>query len=191
MSCTPELRKLELRLGFMTSVASGGLNAGLLFYAGVKDWDPKVWFPVIIFCVGLLGHALDILLAKRCFGTWTTPSRNVILGFTPSDVGKRVVWYLRSLVSMSFVRHLMLALLDALVVGKLTEITSERMDRAGFKVASKLRDPLIAVFIGLITFNLYVNVLRFAWVYETEPDLSITVIVSMWLVGVIYFQLDQ
>ena len=85
-----------------------------------------------------------------------------------------------------------MSLLDALVVGTLTEMVTERLDRRGVWSAKKwLRDPLIALFIGMITFNLYVNVLRFAWVYSNDPNISITVIVSMWLLGVMYYQLDS
>lgn len=192
MSCTPSLQKKELRWGFLTSILSGGTNAAALFYAGYKGWDPKVSYPLIMFVVGLFGHALDILIAKRCFGDWRNPGQVNILGYTAADFARRVAWYARSLVSMSFVRHLMLAMLDALVVGKLTEIATEKLDAHRAWVDQKwIRDPLVATFIGLITFNLYVNVLRFAWVYNSDPNLSITVIVSMWLVGVMYYQLDS
>ena len=192
MSCTPEIQKAELRWGFLTSLVSGGLNAAVLFYAGFKGWDPQVSYPVIMFTVGLLGHALDILVAKRCFGGWRDPSKVRILGYSSRDFARRLAWYGRSLVSMSFVRHLMVALLDALVVGKLTEITTDRLDRGKVWTSHKwIRDPLVATFIGLITFNLYVNVLRFAWVYQNDPNISVTVIVSMWLLGVMYYQLDD
>lgn len=192
MSCTPQLRKKELRWGFLTSIASGGINAGSLFYASSRGWDTRTAFPVIIFCVGLIGHAMDILIAKRCFSGWKDPDKVEIYGYGPYDWGRRAAWYGRSLVSMSFVRHLMIALLDALVVGKLTEISTSKLDESGGLswISKKLRDPLVATFIGLITFNLYVNVLRFAWVYQSDPDVIITIMVSVWLVFVVYYQLD-
>lgn len=192
MSCTPQIRKSELQWGVLTSLLSGGLNAAILFYASFQEWDTRVAYPTIMFSVGLLGHALDVIFAKRCFGEWGNPAKVNILGYTSADFGSRVAWYLRSLVSMSFVRHLMVALLDALVVGKLTEIATARLDRGNLYTKQKrIRDPLVATFIGLITFNLYVNVLRFAWVYQNDPNISITVIVSMWLLGVIYYHLDS
>lgn len=193
MSCTPQLRKQELRWGFLTSLFSGGINTGALFYASNRGWDPKTTFPLIMFTVGLIGHAMDIIIAKRCFHSWSNSNVVEKYGYSPPDLRKRVLWYGKSLISMSFVRHLMVALLDALVVGKLTEIASKKLDgrvKTEKRVSNKWRDPLIATFIGLITFNLYVNVLRFSWVYQTDPDILVTVAVSMWLVFVMYYQLD-
>ena len=175
----------------MTSIASGGLTAALLFLAGYRGWGKQA-FPLISFSVGLLGHASDILIAKRCFSDWRDPGKVSILGFSARHWGKRVAWYLRSLASMSFARHLMVSAVDSLVVGRLTTIACRHLDRAEVMTKRKwLRDPLVAVFVGLVTFNLYVNVLRFSWVYQSDPNVAITVLMTMWLIGVIYYQLDD
>lgn len=183
MSCTPELSKTELRLGLATSVVTGMVNAGLQVSASHAGLDPRVAVPVTLFSLGLVGHALDILLAKRCFPVWSGSGEVEVLGLGPRDFGRRAAWYGRSLLSMSFARYLLLSLLDTLVVSRLSQVATRKLDEYGLLVGQRVyRDPLVVLMIGLITFNLYVNVLRFAWVYESSPNLSLTVILSLWMV---------
>lgn len=188
MSCTPKLRRTELRWGVLTSVLTGGAGVALVLYGGQREW-PAPALPFVMFGVSLASHFLDIVVAKRCFGEWG--GRKVsVLGFTRPDMLKRLAWYGRSLVSMSFVRFVMIGLLDSLVVARLSEIAGKKLDEWRFGVGwRKLRDPLLVIFIGALTFNLYVNTLRFDWAYSNAPNQAITVLVCMWLVGVIYYQL--
>eukprot|EP00873_Tetraselmis_striata_P033806 jgi/Tetstr1/454070/TSEL_040989.t1 len=191
MSCTPQIRKLELTLGAVTSGVSGGLTAGLLFYGQHKGWDPDVSRPVTMFSMSVLAYALDVLFAKRCFQLWSNPDHVSVRGYGAADWGHRVLWFLRSLVSMVFVRHLALSLVDSLVISNVTEIASAKLDEMRLLLQNKWRDVAVTGIVSVITFNMYVNVIRFSWVYSTAPNITITILLSMWLLFVLYYQVGR
>lgn len=192
MSCTPEIRKKELRAGFLTSMAMGSVMSATLFYASHRGWNTDVAYPVIMFTTNVIGFALDILVAKRCFNSWSDPKTVEIYGYRGADWGRRAAWYGRSVLSMSFVRNLMLSLLDVLVISNLSKIAVHKLRGTWLaeRVPKKVLDPVVTILMGLLTFNLFVNALRFSWAYQSEPDTLVTVVLAMWLVFVLYFEFE-
>lgn len=187
MSCTPELKRAELRLGFVTSIFVGIVYAGTIATASYTGLNQKIAIPVVTFVMNMLGYGTDILIAKRCFNDWDDPSSVSILHFSREDFAERWRWFLRSFVSMMFIRNIVLSLLDALLVAKLSELTTTKLDEVDFMTDQKrVRNILVPLFVSLVTFNLFVNALRFAWVYQIDPDIGLTTLIMFWLVFVIF-----
>ena len=156
-----------------------------LVLSGVAGADPKITVPVFTFLTNILAYTTDILSSKICFEKWDSSGQIMLLHYSKSDMVCKFRWLLRSFVSMMFVRNVALALLDALIVGKLSEMARKKLDEAGILVDKKylwVRNAAVPLFITLVTFNLIMNSLRFAWVYEIEPDVGVTAIVGFWLI---------
>lgn len=185
MSCTPELRKTELRFGLYNSMVVGTIYVSAILIAGLSGADPKITVPVFTFVSNILAYTTDILASKICFEKWDDSGQIMLLNYSRSDMECKFRWLLRSFVSLMFVRNVALSLLDALIVGKLSEMARKKLDDAGILTGENylwIRNAAVPLFINLVTFNLVMNSLRFAWVYEIEPDVGITVIVGFWLI---------
>ena len=181
MSCTPELRNTELRYILYNSMIVGSVYVTTVVVSGLVGADPKLTVPLFTFLTNILAYATDILPSKICFEKWDEPGKIMILIFSRSDMGCKFRWLLRSFVSLMFVRNVALSLLDALVVGKLSEMARKKLDDAGIMTGEKylwIKNAAVPMFINIVTFNLIMNSLRFAWVYEIEPDIGITMIVG-------------
>jgi hypothetical protein len=178
MSCTPAMKRLELRYGLLTSVAvAGSMGAIVLTTSPAPDM-----YALVSFVFSIVSYLLDIVLAKRCFESWSGDGRVQVIGIKAGEFRDRLAWCGRSLLSMSFLRFLALALLDSLVINMLTKFATAKLDKLKVAVEHKRwRDPVVLFLIGAITFNLYVNVMRFTWVYTPTPSPMVTLIICMWL----------
>lgn len=188
MACTPEMRRTELRLGFLNSVVVGTIYVAATLTTGYAGLDQKIAVPVITFVTNLLSYVSDILLSKMCFEKWDEVGKVVILTFSKADASQKFRWLLRSFGSMMFVRNVVLSLLDALLVGKLSEMSRKALDEEKILSGPKyawVRNAFVTLAISVLTFNVIMNSLRFSWVYEIEPDISVTTIVAFWLVYMI------
>ena len=174
--------KAELIGGGVTSVAMGGVFAGLVF-AGEKLSGGAEWATTAArLATSLLGYSSDILFAKRCFHDASSDAV-IVYGYNRTGYIKRLKWLARSFFSLTFVKYVVVAVLDAIVTGKLVQTFKQALDKRDILTnKEKIRNTVIAVVVSGITFALYVNLLQFKWAYASgDNDLLITIILSMWL----------
>ena len=172
----------ELIGGGATSVAMGAIFAALVF-AGEKLAKGAEWVATAArLATSLLGYCSDILFAKRCFHD-ASSDVVIVYGYDRRGWNKRLKWLAKSFLTLTFVKYVVVAVLDSIVTGKLVQKFKQALDDKDILTKyEKLRNTALAVFVSGLTFALYVNLLQFKWVYSSgNNDLLITIILSMWL----------
>jgi hypothetical protein len=136
-----------------------------------------------------IGYIIDILFAKKCFIDHSTGVMN-LYKYTREGLVDRLKWLIRSFATLSFLKYGMLTLLDTLLVTKLLERTKRLMEDNKILVNHKaIRNAAASVIITSITFNLFVNILRFKWVYTSGPDdIILNTIIVMWMSLLFFYE---
>lgn len=163
--------------GIFTHLVSGGVVSGLnVFGIAGLGWSPERSGFVFAYLIGsVLSYSLDILFAKRDFRM-----RDGTVAFVPyGQLGRRAAWLMRSYAKKHFFRYVVAALLDTIVGLSLLRALITYMDRKRFLADWKWRDPLAAVAVGVVTFFLFANVLRFDWAYAESDNPVMNMIVLM------------
>lgn len=181
-SCTVAERRQELRRGGIASLVVGTLySAGTVATSYYAPERSAQVIPILSVFFSLVSYVADILFAKKCFKSFDSDDGEVI-GYGSSTLVRRATWLLNSLMTMSFVRTVLIAVLDAVLNSKLIARGKKFLDRNGvFANNKKIRDTVLVLLVGSVTFNLYVNALRFQWSYSDEGELTTTLLVLMWL----------
>lgn len=183
-SSLPFSWKSEKFRGAITTVVSGS-SANFLNIA-LKSAGMSVQLSSFI-SLSIIGnfvaYILDIVFAKHSFmikGRLTSvPYSNLMTRFT---------WLLRSFGDKYFQRFVITVLIDSIIFIAILEYSISILNQSKFMMGFKYRDVAVAGLVALITFTLYVNILRFDWAYsDTEnPLLNILIIVWLTLLIVIY-----
>lgn len=150
----------------VSGLSSGGLNQ-MLMYLNV----PVLYSTTLsIYIFGnILAYTIDILFAKRKF-------LNKIVSY--SDISYRFQWLLNSFISIVFVKFILVALIDTLLGITLLKFLLKQMDDR--KIHFKFRNLIMSGAVAVFTFFLYVNILRFDWVYKENTDDLSNVTVVTW-----------
>ncbi|AUF82160.1 hypothetical protein TetV_068 [Tetraselmis virus 1] len=182
MSCSSKNQTKELAGGLAFS-GIVGVFFGTVVYLAEKFHPGKKWIqPLLNVIASLISYFLDIVFAKVCFQIFSS-GKVEIYSFTKEGLIKRFLWFIRSIPTFNFFRYVIIAILDAIVVRKLTTRIEKLADNHNVMTSHKpIRNTIVTVFISFLTFNLYVNILRFQWAYvESTDNLIITILLMLWL----------
>lgn len=124
----------------------------------------------------LLSYILDILFAKQNFYTGGTVSK---ISYT--DFKTRLSWLGSSFFNKYFFRFVITVFLDTIIYLSLLDYTIYLMNSYKLFMDYKYRDVVLAGIIALVTFVLYVNVIRFDWAYSHEENPLMNVLIIVWL----------
>lgn len=156
--------------GLLTAIISGSCAGGLnemLLYLGVPVLTSTT---ISMYIFGnIAAYALDILLAKKKFS-------NKIISY--SDIKFRFQWMLKSFISKMFARFIIVTMVDALIGITILKYLLKKLDEKN--IHFKFRNLIASGVVALFTFLLYVNVLRFDWVYKEDTDHLSNLIVIVW-----------
>lgn len=175
--------------GLLASLASGATASGLNFAGIALGLSPAASSLLSVYILGnLLTYCFDILFAKRDFHI---PSG---YGGKRSDyegpvaytaIGVRMAWLLRSMVGPQFFRYVISVIIDTLTGLAILKTTLDILDEHEILMDYRVyRDFGVSSIITLMTFFLFVNVLRFDWAYSDKPgqsDHTMNIVVLAWL----------
>lgn len=167
----------EKFLGTVVSIVVGLLSTGILIAAEAAgaSVDESVLYASLI--GNFLGYSGDILIAKQCFDAWDGEAY-VPVRYDQWDVEKRFVWYVKSLVSKSFLRFVLTVTIDIIVSLAIIDIVTQLLEDLGIKFG--LRNTLVAGLVSVFTFHVFVNEIRFNYAYSRSDNFTHDLIVFAW-----------
>ena len=163
--------------GLLTSVASGGISAGMNYVGtAVLGMNPVLSAAVFLYSLGsLLSYSFDILYAKREFHGRALPY---------SAQRERWAYLARSFRRKQFYRFVITLILETVVSVCVLRAVLDQLDRMRVWTATprarRLRDVAAALAVALAVFLLFANVLRFDWAYRDDDNPTMNMIVLMW-----------
>lgn len=167
-----ELFTGEKARGALASCISGILanaaNAGLIIGFGV---NPMLSTALVLQLGGnLLTYMLDIVIAKRLFGGIEIPY---------TEVCARFKFFALSLLGPMLHKFVVASIIEAAIVYVALNRAIRACDHRG--IHFPLRDPILAGIIASITFILFMNILRFNWVYEENDSMLMNCVILSWM----------
>lgn len=184
--CQPGSSK-EKFIGTIVSIVVGGLAFAVLFafeITGASTESAVVYTSMISNFVGYTG---DILIAKQCFDEWepigepgwfNDKGKYVPVQYDQWDLEKRFIWYIKSLASKSFVRFLLITVIDTIVSLAIIDLVIRSLENA--KINFKFRNSVIAVLVSIFVFQIFVNDLRFRFAYTRTDNLTDDILLFTW-----------
>lgn len=167
----------KLRGGLTTVIT--GILSGLLTFVGVKTGlSAPVSAAIFLYGVGsLVSYSMDILFAKTKFPNQT--GKLVAVPYTAFSY--RLQYLTRSFLGPQFMRFVITVILDTLIGIALLRAAIKYMDEHKILMDFPWRNTITSLLIASITFIVYVNVLRFDWAYQETNNLTLNIIIFMWL----------
>lgn len=180
----------EKYLGAAVSVLVGILSTGLLMGSQSMGATTETSVVLANLVGNFLGYTGDILIAKQCFDAWNG-TEYVPVKYDQWDVRNRFVWYLKSMASKSFLRFVLTVTIDLIVSLAIIDMVIQVLDDLNIKF--RFRDAIIAGGVSIITFQVFVNEIRFNYAYNRSSNFTHDLIVFMWasLLIVIYVMLRK
>ena len=159
--------------GGLSSIVSG-TAAGLLTVLGVNlGLSAPASSAIFLYGVGnVIAYMLDIVFAKRAFNGVEVPY---------SAISRRLTIFMGSLFTVQFFRFVITAIIDCLIGIALLKASIKYMNENHIFTGYKHRDTVVAIAIAMFTFMLYVNTLRFDWAYSHTKNLTMDLVVYMWV----------
>ena len=162
--------------GAASSLVSGAASAaGVAF--GTVALGMSAPLSVLVFTYvlgGLLGYSLDIMVAKRDFGTEGVP-------LPYADLAARGKWLLRSFGRRYFFRFVVTIIIETLTTLAMIGAVLRSMDAHRLLTDWPLRDAAVALTTAFVNFWLFGNVLRFDWAYREVENPVLNVVVLLWM----------
>lgn len=188
----------------INSILSGEKNKGLLVslfsgsIATVVNYILTMLFKVNIhtstflsmYVLGnFLTYCFDIIFAKSTFYD-EIMKREVKYSFT--DMRRRINWLFNSFSKSYMIKFFVSMTIDSIIGLSLMKWIMNMLDDYNILTNTerqkKYRDLLIASLVGILTFFLYLNTLRFSWAYKMSvPNLNLNDIFN--LIIIIWFSL--
>lgn len=158
--------------GMVISVLTGAGVTGLnVFGQSVMHLHPLVSTMLFLNVAGnLLVYSLDIIFAKSTFHGQTIPY---------TDYRTRLAWLGRSFLRPTFVKFIVTALIDGIILIEMLDYGIYVCDMYG--IHFKFRNEAIAAVLSVVTFIFWVNALRFNWAYSDSEDAILNLLVMAWL----------
>lgn len=184
--CQPGSSK-EKFIGTIASLIVGGISIAVLLtleHIGVSTESAVIYTNIIGNFVGYTG---DVMVAKQCFDEWESlggsgwfndNGRYIPVKYDQWDIERRFIWYIKSLASKSFVRFLLIAVIDTLVSLAIIDLIIQSLDKA--KINFKFRNSVVAVLVAIFTFQVFVNELRFKFAYTRTDNLTDDILLFVW-----------
>lgn len=167
----------EKTLGAVCSVVVGIISSAFFIGSQALGVPLEAGFATSSVIGNFLGYTADILFAKRCFHE-TGPDGPELVAYDQWDLQRRFAWYLRSLVSRSFIRFVVTVVIDVIVCLAIIDLVSTSMDDLGIRF--RMRDTVVATVVTMITFHSFINEMRFRYAYSAEDDITHDLIVYAW-----------
>lgn len=175
--------------GLLASLASGATASGLNFAGMAMGLSPGASSLLAVYILGnFLTYCFDILFAKREFyiPSGYGAKRSEYEGpVAYGAIGVRMAWLLQSMAGPQFFRYVISVIIDTLTGLAILKATIDTLDRNEILMDYRVyRDFGVSSIITLMTFFLFVNVLRFDWAYSDKPgtsDPTMNIVVLAWL----------
>jgi hypothetical protein len=180
LSTTSLLTQEKLRgavVGFIVGILVFSLNL-----LGVQQMKLSAQTSSIIFLylVGnFLGYVLDILFAKERFRDVLS---GVLMPLPYTDFRTRFRWLRKSFVQKYFFRFVISVIIEAITGIAILSAIIQYMDYHGIWKDWKLRNAAVGIFVAIVNFVLFVNILRFDWAYNEVENPLLDMIILMWMV---------
>jgi hypothetical protein len=174
--------------GLLMSMISGGTSNALNLFCTQVLGMPIILSTVICLLLfnNILTYTLDILFAKRSFRVRHYQGRPNYEGPIPyGDLATRGAWLLRSFISKQFYRYVITIIIDIFITIVVLRYAIAELDRRKILTDFKYRNVIVAALISIVSFFLYVNVLRFDWAYADDDQPVFNIIVMMWVTIVV------
>jgi hypothetical protein len=158
--------------GMGTSVISAITGNGLNAIAHtVYGMNPLLSTFLCLYVLGsFLGYALDIVFAKKAFDGQEV---------SYLDIMHRLKWLGRSFVTTTFLKFIITAIIDVIIGIEMLKLTLNLLDK--YNIKFKFRNEIAAAIVSFVAFILWVNALRFNWAYSDEQNVTLDIIVIVWL----------
>lgn len=170
--CIPGSRE-EQRAGFVVSVIVGVITTIATAVLDTLGVPVTTNIAITSIAGNLLGFAGDILFAKRCF---------------PEGQG-RLEFLVRALFSRTFIRFLLILVIDVVVSSAVTRSILRTLDR--LEIQFRFRDSVVALAVTAITFNVFVNQMRFRYAYAEDVPIQLDVLVFAWSTTLLVLYIDS
>lgn len=189
MACTQGTPR-EKFLGTIVSIVVGLLSTGVMLASQAAGGTVEASVVYANIIGNFVGYSGDVLVAKQCFDAWNG-EEYVPVKYDQWDVQKRFVWYAKSLASKSFLRFVLTVTIDIIVSLAIIDLVTQLLEDLGIKFG--LRDTLVAGFVSVFTFQIFVNEIRFNYAYDRSDNFTHDLIVFAWasLLIVLYILLRK
>lgn len=174
----------EKFVGAIVSVIVGLISTGILVGAQAVGASTEASVVYANLIGNFLGYTGDILVAKECFDAWTG-SEYVPVKYDQWDLQNRFVWYVKSLASKSFLRFVMTVTIDLIVSLAIIDLVTQLLDDLNVKF--RFRDAIVAGGVSMVTFQIFVNEVRFNYAYKRASSFTHDLVVFMWASVLIVF----
>jgi hypothetical protein len=161
----------KLRGMFVSLAASFAGNSMNVFGQKVLHLNPLISTALFLQLVAnVLVYALDIVFAKRAFNGADVPY---------THLQERAAYLWRSFATPTFMKFIITAIIDLVVVVELLRATMSYLDAAN--VTFRFRNEIAAAVISIIVFMLWGNAVRFNWAYADTDNPVMNIIMIAWV----------
>lgn len=157
----------------VATLIANGINIYLTNYVtkSYKSQTRTVVSFLTLFVFGnIISYCFDIMFAKSTFDLVDVPY---------SDYSTRLIWLLKSFFTIQFIKFMLTVILDIIIIYTVFEHLQKLMNK--YDINFVYRDGIIVSLLSLITFFLYVNLLRFHWAYNTDVHPWMDVTIYAWI----------
>lgn len=167
----------EKTIGTVVSIVVGFISTGILVISQTLGASIETSVLITNILGNFIGYTGDVVVAKQCFDEWD--GENYIpVNFDQWDIRRRFLWYLKSLISKSFIRFILTVVIDTMVSLAIIDLVTKLLD--DLKIVFRFRNSLIAGVVSILTFQVFVNEIRFNYAYTRATDFTNDLIVYMW-----------
>ena len=178
MACTPGSER-EKFLGTVVSILVGLMSTGLMFVSQSAGATVEASVVYASIFGNFIGYSGDILVAKQCFDAWDADLDSYVpVKYDQWDVQQRFIWYAKSLASKSFLRFILTVLIDIIVSLAIIDLVTQLLD--DLKINFGVRDTIVAGLVSVLTFQIFVNEIRFNYAYNRSENFTHDIIVFAW-----------
>ena len=169
------LLKLEKFRSGLTSTASGAFTFILLTIfeyfkvLEIKNNDKIEYFIFMLFCF-LIGYSLDILFAKKTFGTIEIP-----YGKMNERINILINQYY---LSPKLIKYLMVVVIDNIFNIIVVRYLINKLNHHKILTNFKYRDIFLVFLVFGFSFIIYSHNLRFLWAYQEKTSLFLNILVT-------------
>lgn len=173
----------EKNKGLITSIVSFISGNVLNIFLNKKlnfDIKQSTFISLYIFA-NLIGYTLDILFAKEKLFIKNYNGTKNFYGKIPfNDYNTRLNFLIYSFFSKHIIRFIIISLLDSIIGLILLKYIINILDEYEVLMNWEYRDLVVAALVVSVTFNLYLNHLRFDWAYEHKDNFNTNLIIYSW-----------
>ena len=172
----------EKNKGILTSLVSFSISNGLNIFLNTTlnmDIQKSTFLSMYLFG-NILAYSLDIMFAKEKLFINKKYGK-----ISLKDYNTRSKFLLYSFVNKYFARYMILGIIDSIIGLILLKFLIKLTDKYEILVDWEYRDVAIAAFVVTLTYQLYLNTLRFDWAYEYKENFLLNILIYIWFTLII------